>query len=70
MSDYIVDDEITFALWQQKQHEKTNELKLQKRKNELYALVRKVIKNELTACQQQIVQTSHSLYSFYTNKYN
>lgn len=55
MAEYIADDERAFALWQQKQHEKTNELKLHKRKNELYALVRKVIKNELTPSQQQIV---------------
>ncbi len=56
MSEYIPNSkEQSFALWQQKQNETVTELKLQKRKNELYALVRRVIKNELTPLQQQIV---------------
>lgn len=54
MSDYIT-NKSSLSHWHKKQHENANELKLQKRKNELYALVRKVVKNELTPCQQQIV---------------
>lgn len=45
-----------FALWQGKMNETADEYTLRKRKSELYALVRKVIKNELDAHQQEIVR--------------
>lgn len=49
-------DRQSFDLWQRKQHETESEAALRKRKSELYALVRKVIRNELDATQQAIVQ--------------
>lgn len=45
----------SFALWQARRHASVSEAALEKRKNELYALVRRVVKNELTPLQQQIV---------------
>lgn len=45
-----------FARWQSKNAEKVDEYKLRKRKSELYALVRKVIKNELDPVSQEFVR--------------
>lgn len=50
------DDARSFSLWQQKQQEDANKEQLRRRKAELYALVRKVIKNELDPLQQEIVR--------------
>lgn len=50
------DAERSFSLWQSKQHDQADEYTLKKRKAELYALVRKVIKNELDQQQQEIVR--------------
>lgn len=49
-------DRLSFADWQSKNHELVDEYTLKKRKAELYALVRKVIKNELDPVQQEIVR--------------
>ena len=46
----------SFARWQSKESESADERTLRKRKAELYALVRKVIKNELDPRQQEIVR--------------
>ena len=46
----------SFALWQTKTNESIDQYTLRKRKNELYALVRKVIKNELDPRQQEIIR--------------
>ena len=45
-----------FALWQGKEAEQLDEYTLRKRKAELYALVRKVIKNELDPSMQEFVR--------------
>lgn len=45
-----------FSLWQSKADETIDEYTLRKRKTELYALVRAVIKNELDETQQKFVQ--------------
>lgn len=45
-----------FSLWQGKTNETVDEYTLRKRKAELYALVRRVIKNELDSRQQEIVR--------------
>jgi len=45
-----------FALWQSKKAEQVDEYTLRKRKAELYALVRKVIKNELDPSSQEFVR--------------
>lgn len=45
-----------FALWQSKSNESADEYTLRKRKAELYALVRKVIRNELDPRRQEIVR--------------
>ena len=50
------DERSSFAYWQRKNHEIADEYTLRKRKAELYALVRKVIKNELDPVQQEIVR--------------
>ena len=48
------DEKRAFALWQSRTRAQTDEYTLKKRKAELYALVRKVIKNELEPLQQEI----------------
>ena len=53
--DYLTAKE-DFIRWQSKQHEELDEYLLRKRKAELCALVRKVIKQELTAQQRLLVQ--------------
>ncbi len=45
-----------FSLWQSKIYEEIDEYALRKRKAELYALIRKVIKNELDSSQQEFVR--------------
>lgn len=45
-----------FSAWQGKINEEADEYTLRKRKAELYALVRKVIKNELDQSQQEFVR--------------
>ena len=50
------DSREAFALWQAEVNETVDAYTLRKRKNELYALVRKVIKNELDPRQQEIVR--------------
>ncbi len=49
------DADESFARWQKSCHAHVSDTAMEKRKNELYALVRKVIRNELTPLQQQIV---------------
>lgn len=51
-----IDTQEAFSRWQGKISEEIDEYTLRKRKSELYALVRKVIKNELDAQQQEIVR--------------
>ncbi|MBQ7004808.1 MAG: hypothetical protein IJN68_00090 [Clostridia bacterium] len=46
----------SFSVWQSKNHEIEDEGAIRKRKTELYALVRKVIKNELDPLQQEIIR--------------
>lgn len=46
----------SFALWQTKTNETLDEFTMRKRKNELYALVRRVIHNELDSRQQEFVK--------------
>jgi RNA polymerase sigma factor (sigma-70 family) len=48
--------EETFSRWQGEAHESVDAYILRKRKAELYALVRKIIKNELNSQQQEIVR--------------
>ncbi len=55
-SSYNADEKHAFEQWQSKKHETTDEQTLRKRKAELYALVRRVIKNELEPDQQEIVR--------------
>ncbi len=50
------DAEEAFSLWQSKLYEEIDEYTLRKRKAELYALVRRVIKNELDESQQKFVR--------------
>lgn len=45
-----------FSCWQSKKAEEIDEYTLRKRKEELYALVRKVIKNELDPSMQEFVR--------------
>lgn len=52
----LADSMQAFSQWQGKAHESVDEYTLRKRKQELYALVRKVIKNELSPEQQKVVR--------------
>lgn len=52
----LADARQSFSLWQSKADESEDEYTLRKRKNELYALVRRVIKNELDETQQEFVR--------------
>ena len=47
---------LAFSLWQSKAAESIDEYALRKRKVELYALIRRVIKNELDENQQEFVR--------------
>lgn len=49
-------DKLSFNLWQQSRHREESAAVLKKRKAELYALVRKVIRNELDPTQQAFVR--------------
>lgn len=49
-------DKLSFSTWQQQEQSRENKAALKKRKSELYALVRKVIRNELDPTQQAIVR--------------
>ena len=51
-----VDTREAFSRWQGEINEKVDEYTLRKRKDELYALVRKVIKNELSPAEQKLIQ--------------
>ena len=50
------DSQEAFALWQAQINETVDAYTLRKRKSELYALVRRIIKNELDPRQQEIVR--------------
>ncbi len=50
------EEQRSFAAWQSRNHEIADEYTLKKRKAELHALVRKVIRNELDPIQQEIVR--------------
>ena len=54
--EYFLQDREVFQNWQSKQHENVGEYTLRKRKAELRALVRKVIKEELDSFQQTLVK--------------
>ena len=49
-------DAYSFSQWQMKQQQKADDSAFRKQKTELYALVRRVIKNELSDTQQLIVR--------------
>lgn len=54
--EYFLHDKEAFQKWQSKQHECISEYTLRKRKAELRALVRKVIKDDLEPQQQLLVK--------------
>ena len=54
--EYFTQDKEAFQKWQSKQHESVSQYTLRKRKAELRALVRKVIREELNSQQQLLVK--------------